>query len=127
MSKPPTSVTLRLASEPAAAARARESLQQACTGLPGPLLADATLLTSEVVTNSVKYAPGMLTLAIECTADAVLVAVADESVTMPTLRQPGYDEPGGRGLQLIDQVASSWGCDMNRDSPGKTFWFRISA
>jgi len=127
VSKPPTSITLRLVSEPTAAIRARDSPRHACAGLPGPLLEDAALLTSEVVTNSVKYAPGTLTIAIECTESAVEVSVADESSTMPTLREVGTDEVGGRGLQLVQLVAREWGCAPHRDGHGKTFWFRVSA
>jgi anti-sigma regulatory factor (Ser/Thr protein kinase) len=127
MSKPTTSVTLRLPAEPAAPERARESLRAVCAGLPWTVVEDATLLTSEIVTNSVKYAHGMLTVAIECAEDVVQVSVADESTSMPTLRRPGLDEAGGRGLQLVDRVATAWGCDRHVDGGGKTVWFRVAA
>ena len=33
---------------------------------------------------------------------------------------------GGRGLQLVDRIAATWGCTRRADGTGKIVWFRVA-
>jgi anti-sigma regulatory factor (Ser/Thr protein kinase) len=86
-------------------------------------LDDLELLVSELVTNAVVHAIGDVEFTICVGADRVRVEVGDANQNPPTLRSP--DGASGRGLHLIDAVASRWGV-VGRDG-GKTVWFEIDA
>lgn len=122
-----TSVTLRLTARPTAAAEARRALTDACRHLTRGLVHDAALLISELVTNAVRYAGGIITVVIDCLSDCVAVAVRDDSPAPPVVRDPGPDDPSGRGLQLVDSLASKWGCQLAPGGAGKTVWFTVAA
>jgi len=88
-------------------------------------LADtATLLASEVLTNSVLHARTPIVLSIELTgSDCVTIAVRDGSTFVPRRRHHGRDATTGRGLELLDQLAQSWRVDADRE--GKTVTFVV--
>ena len=85
------------------------------------------LLTSELVTNAVKYGPkdGAILVSVGCRAAAVDVAVHDEGDDVPVQRRPGPTAVGGRGLRLVDQLADEWGVRVG-PRRGKSVWFRIA-
>ena len=122
-----SSVTVRLPASPEAPRKARESLRRTCgRTTPGHLLHDAELLTSEIVTNVVKHAGGMITIVVECDARKLSVAVADDSPDQPVVRRSATTDLGGRGMQLVDRLAARWGCKPRADGTGKIVWFRIA-
>jgi anti-sigma regulatory factor (Ser/Thr protein kinase) len=93
------------------------------------LCPDAELLVSELVTNAVVHGRGPVELTV-AVADGVLeVGVTDRSPLLPASRSgapllaPSAAE-GGRGLQMVDQVADEWGVATLAD--GKQVWFRLS-
>ncbi|MFJ9583705.1 ATP-binding protein [Streptomyces acidicola] len=98
------------------------------------LVDDATLCTSELVTNSCVHAKGtgaVLLLTAEC--EAVRVTVYDEDRTPPALRE-GYDGESGRGLWIVDALTEGrWGTELPAPrlgldgSEGKGVWFELSA
>jgi anti-sigma regulatory factor (Ser/Thr protein kinase) len=110
-----------------AVAKVRHSLRRNCPALPGHLLYDAELLTSEIVSNVVKHAGGMVTVGIECDGRNLAVTVADESPKEPVLRGPASTEIGGRGMQIVDRLAAQWGSNRLADGTGKVVWFRLAA
>lgn len=89
------------------------------------MLDDALLLTTEVVTNAVKFSQAMITVVIECDGSSVAVAVADESAEPPQRQSPANDQLRGRGLQLVDLLATAWGWKPTSDRAGKVVWFRL--
>ncbi|GLU47453.1 SpoIIE family protein phosphatase [Nocardiopsis ansamitocini] len=55
--------------------------------------------------------------------NSVWVEVFDHDLRLPRIRKAGADDEGGRGLYLVDQLASRWG---SRPTPeGKAVWFEI--
>jgi PAS domain S-box-containing protein len=54
---------------------------------------------------------------------AVWVEVFDPDLRLPRLRSAGENDEGGRGLYLLDQLATRWGSRPTRD--GKAVWFEI--
>ena len=85
----------------------------------------ALLLTSELVTNAVRYGRGLVTLSVRADPPSVRVVVHDSNPELPTLG-PEADESaeGGRGLRLVDALATRWGAE-NRPGDGKDVWFEL--
>lgn len=56
-------------------------------------------------------------------ASSVWVEVFDHDLRLPRIRSAGADDEGGRGLYLVDQLATRWG---SRPTPeGKAVWFEV--
>jgi anti-anti-sigma factor len=83
----------------------------------------AMLVASELVTNAVVHARGPLRLRLELVVGRLHLAVADQSPRLLGLAanpgDPGTE--GGRGLLVVDQLASSWGV-RHRPEGGKEIW-----
>lgn len=93
------------------------------------LVSSAALLTTELVTNSVLHAgtPIEVTVALTGPDVRVRVEVSDEDDTLPTPRPYATDAMTGRGLRLVEAVASRWGAEARAGSqPGKVVWFELS-
>jgi anti-sigma regulatory factor (Ser/Thr protein kinase) len=84
----------------------------------------ATLLTSEVVTNAVMHVGGTIAVRVTCRPAAVRVEVGDSSGQLPVPGEPSQASTGGRGLQLVEALASDWGTAS--EGPGKIVWFEIA-
>ena len=84
---------------------------------------NALLLLNEVITNAIQHAVG--DVAVELCLDAELtVAVGDSSYQAPRRRRPTADSENGRGLHIIDHLATAWGTDP-LPAGGKRVWFRL--
>ncbi|MFF7679462.1 ATP-binding protein [Actinacidiphila glaucinigra] len=77
------------------------------------------LVTSELVTNAIRYggAPVGLRLIRD---DTLVCEVSDPSQTQPRLRRARLSDEGGRGLFLVAQLSSRWGSRYT--AGGKTIW-----
>ena len=53
----------------------------------------------------------------------IRVAVYDTDPRLPAHRVPDQERPGGRGLHLLDQLASRWGAEPT--DGGKVVWFEL--
>lgn len=82
------------------------------------------LLVTELVTNAVMHARSDATVAVRLLPDAVRVEVVDRDDSFPKRRTPHPDRPGGRGLELVEQMSTSWGIDML--DVGKRTWFEVA-
>jgi anti-sigma regulatory factor (Ser/Thr protein kinase) len=85
------------------------------------LIPDATLLASELITNAVVHAGGTIELRARIAGPGLHVEVTDNSAALPRMRQPGLD---GRGLHIVDTLATDWGVDPVAGN-GKTTWFTL--
>ena len=83
----------------------------------------AVLVASELVTNAVVHSQGPVRLRLELHQERLQLAVYDQSPRLLALAtEPGdLDAEGGRGLLIVDQLASTWGV---RHAPGggKAVW-----
>jgi anti-sigma regulatory factor (Ser/Thr protein kinase) len=111
-----------------AAAIARRFVADHADHLDPDLIEDARLLVSEIVTNAVRYGQPEITLMVHLTPPTIGVAVADEGDARPTRpgAPPPPTQPSGRGLLLVDALASVWGVSDNPVSAGKTVWFTLT-
>lgn len=99
-------------------ARAHVNAQLEAWGLDD-LLFTTELIVSELVTNAIRYAGGPVSLRL--IRDRVLVCeVSDPSNTQPRLRRALITDEGGRGLFMIAQLTTRWGCRYG--ARGKTIW-----
>jgi PAS domain S-box-containing protein len=55
--------------------------------------------------------------------DAVWVEVFDSDLRLPRIRMAGETDEGGRGLYLVEQLATRWGSRPTDD--GKAVWFEM--
>ncbi len=88
----------------------------------------AVLLTSELVTNAVQHGAAPIVLQVEHRAAGLRVEVRDAADVFGPLPPRGQDvtAESGRGLALVDALATCWGCAVHTDRPtGKTVWFEI--
>jgi DNA-binding NarL/FixJ family response regulator len=81
------------------------------------------LLTSEVVTNAVRHADAGCQVVVERLRDTLRVSVVDEGAGMPAPRVAGDEAESGRGLALVDTLATDWGVDALPN--GKRVWFEV--
>jgi PAS domain S-box-containing protein len=66
-----------------------------------------------------------VTLRLRRGGSAIWVEVFDPDLRLPRIRSAGETDEGGRGLYLVDQLATRWGSRPTRD--GKAVWFEIPA
>lgn len=86
----------------------------------------AVLLTSEFVTNGIMHGAGGVTVVVLETRDGLRIEVTDAgSATLPRVRASADDDENGRGLLLVDCLASRW--DHVRGEAGLTAWFELDA
>lgn len=77
---------------------------------------DAALLATELVTNSVIHASTDITIDVVVEDGAVCVGVTDASNAAPVLRDQDEKATTGRGLQLVDRVATEWSVVYSENS-----------
>jgi anti-sigma regulatory factor (Ser/Thr protein kinase) len=87
-------------------------------------LDDLLLCLSEVVTNAVLHGEPPIVIAGGIVDAAVRVEVRDGSTTSPVRRTADKFDLTGRGLALLEHMASDWGAEIT--AAGKTVWFEIS-
>jgi len=69
------------------------------------------------------YRPREFTLRLRRGAQSIWVEVFDPDLRLPRLRTARATDEGGRGLYLVEQLATRWG---SRPTPeGKTVWFEV--
>lgn len=115
---------LELPRDERAPAAARRALDELCPPLDPLRREDARLLVSELVTNSVTHGHGdSVVILIDAELPGVLrcEVIDDGGGFVPRAR--GERTVGGWGLDLVEQLASSWGV-----REGSTHvWFELTA
>jgi anti-sigma regulatory factor (Ser/Thr protein kinase) len=121
----PKATNVRLAGDASSAADARQFLISTLTEWSADHhLEIATLLASELVTNAVLHTRSKhVDLSVLLDGDRLRVEVADESGALPARLGGGPLAATGRGLTLVDALASGWGVDVS--AIGKIVWFEV--
>ncbi len=111
--------------DPASVKAAREFIAEVLRGGPGADIDAIQLMVSELATNCIRHTDTGFDVAIvHDHTGAIRVEVADGSAREPVMRAPGPEEPTGRGLRIVDMLASAWGVEQ-RAGRGKTVWFTV--
>jgi anti-sigma regulatory factor (Ser/Thr protein kinase) len=102
---------LLLASEPASAGAARRFVRRHLgrRRLPEQAVDAAVLVSSELVSNAWRHGEGEIELLVSTHDDRVRIEVTDKGRgQVPRVREK-YDESGGWGLRIVDQLSLRWG------------------
>jgi anti-sigma regulatory factor (Ser/Thr protein kinase) len=121
-------VHLHLRPAAAEVGRARATVGKALTswGCPSEAVDDSRLLVSELLANAITHAPGTwITLDLMLIGDRLLLEVTDGSLAQPVVRQADLQEEQGRGMFLVEAVASAWGARRGRRGR-KTTWCTLA-
>ena len=115
-----------LPKESTSPALARRHLRAAGSTLPRDMLEIALLLTSELVTNAVKYGGEHIVLTVSDELDLLRVEVHDDGPAAPRVGAPERNAVGGRGLLLVESLAHEWGTTRGTaQHTGKGVWFTL--
>lgn len=84
----------------------------------------AELLITELATNVVRHAHTNLTVTLAWDGLTLMADVSDANPRPPRPPVAAYPEDeGGRGLLLVDAIATYWSVDLHQH--GKTVWFML--
>lgn len=82
------------------------------------------LLVSELAANAVQHGGTPFTVCFDRTADRVRVEVSDDGGGRPRMAAPDPRALSGRGLRLVDALATAWGI-RQEPAPATTVWFTV--
>ena len=116
---------IQLNAGPEAAAKARRHVRAALYAWDVPVEETvAALLTSELVTNAIRYETGeTVMLVISSTCGQFRVDVHDTSCFVPIPVHGPADAEAGRGLMLVSSLSSQWG--FYPTTAGKAVFFTL--
>jgi DNA-binding NarL/FixJ family response regulator len=89
----------------------------------GEVLDVVNLLVSELVTNAVVHANSEASVAVLLTPAAIRIEVTDNGSGLPAVRDATDEDTTGRGMALVEALASDWGILPRAE--GKTVWFEV--
>ena len=120
-----TYLRVPLAAAPASVRRAREVVRSwlVDVGRSNTEYVAAQIVT-ELTTNAVVHAHGPVVLHLWCRRDGVRIGVSDGSTELPRLTSEDPSAASGRGLHLVDRLASRWDSDVHER--GKITWAEIT-
>jgi serine phosphatase RsbU (regulator of sigma subunit)/anti-sigma regulatory factor (Ser/Thr protein kinase) len=90
----------------------------------GPLVDDAQLVVSELVTNALLHGGGRGEVRLRRIDDGVRAEVVDRSHNLPVVAVIGDRTLTGRGLHLVTRVSRQWGVEPLES--GKIVWAEIA-
>ena len=111
-------------------ARGRIGAELREAGLSATAMADAALVTSELLSNAILHARPLPDACVRISwilsAAAVEIVVSDGGgATRPRAARPSLSSIGGRGLGIVEHLCSSWG--VRADERGSTVWAVVPA
>lgn len=122
---PDTAVSAVLTTDPASVPQGRRFVRETLDAWNcSALVETATLLVSELLSNAVRHACGPLSLRLRRAGAELSVEVCDGSPVVPQARYAVADEESGRGLLLVDSLATAWGTLPTAE--GKAVWFSLT-
>ena len=92
--------------------------------LPEPLIRDATLIASELVTNAIVHGEPPIVLRIRRTRHELTLEVSDQASAMPRKLKATAEDLHGRGLAIIAGMSSRWAA--RPDGHGKVVWSALT-
>jgi anti-sigma regulatory factor (Ser/Thr protein kinase) len=87
---------------------------------------DASLLTTELISNAVEHGTGAVDLDITVHGGLLRIGVHDDAAQLPVVQDAEDSESSGRGIWLVQSMARDWGSDPSGAGPGKTVWFELT-
>jgi CheY-like chemotaxis protein/anti-sigma regulatory factor (Ser/Thr protein kinase) len=113
--------TLEVGPRPADVRLARRFLAAHCERWGcDPIVDDAEIVVTELVTNAFVHAATTCRLALSFSRGRLRIEVRDEAEGAPDPQAPDTARESGRGLLLVSAMADAWGVEPLRD--GKVVW-----
>jgi anti-sigma regulatory factor (Ser/Thr protein kinase) len=109
---------------PAARDRVADRSQRLGLHLGEELTHDLKLLTGELVSNSVMHTKAACVVCVRWTGQRLRVEVTDVDPTLVTPSEALSTDEHGRGLFLVDALATEWG--SHACTGGKNTWFELA-
>jgi anti-sigma regulatory factor (Ser/Thr protein kinase) len=118
---------LGVPSDPAAPSFVRQWIRDMlhASGVTSEVLGDTLLVVNELVMNAVVHAATPIVVSLEYSRNTCRCSVRDRSSTGPMPRIVERADGSGRGLRLVNAIASAWG--VERSATGTTVWAEIGA
>jgi anti-sigma regulatory factor (Ser/Thr protein kinase) len=114
----------RLARDPSSAAEARRFVRSALADWGASNLDEtAALLVTELVTNAILHTRSGPEVTARLDGHRLRVEVGDDDQSPPVRRYYDPRATTGRGLVLVDELASAWGTEPA--AGGKVVWFEL--
>lgn len=121
----PAPLVWSLPADPSAVPLARRKLRDHLDGASESQRDRILLAASELVTNAVLHGEGPVTLRAWLDGARKRVEVSETGAGSPSpRREHPVDSEGGRGLHIVEVMASRWG--VTPAQPGKTVWFEVT-
>ncbi|MFF1906071.1 ATP-binding protein [Kitasatospora sp. NPDC058218] len=90
--------------------------------LSGDASGEVELCAGEVIANAVEHTGGRCAASVEWRGERLRVEVADAGASLAR-STPEEEATNGRGLLLVEALASAWG--WHRQGAGKVVWFEF--
>jgi anti-sigma regulatory factor (Ser/Thr protein kinase) len=117
-------VELTLPGQSSSVPEARHFVESALSAwAPSDLTWEAAVCVTELAGNCALHAKTDFTIRLEMSDTALRIEVSDGSRRRPMMRDHGSSATTGRGLRLLQTIASRWGVDIN--PAGKTVWLTL--
>jgi anti-sigma regulatory factor (Ser/Thr protein kinase) len=117
-------VRARFPADPASAGKARRLLDETLRSWRCDALVDiATLLVSELVANAILHAGTTIEVVARIVPQRLRVEVHDDDARMPVRKHYSELSGTGRGLLLVERLATDWGSEATES--GKRVWFEL--
>jgi anti-sigma regulatory factor (Ser/Thr protein kinase) len=121
-------VDIPLPADSTAPRAARSFVRDNCPHLGGEVLDDITLIVSELVSNAVRHGRPEIALRMTVEPLSVDVSVLDHGTALPPAQATPAPDPtaaSGRGLAIVESLASDWGVHPLETESGKCVWARL--
>lgn len=102
---------------------ARRLVDDALRSAPEPARSAVVLLAGEILTNAVVHGGGWFLLHLDVSTRRVRVEVTDASAGQPRVLRPNGIREHGRGMAIVDAMATKWGTDHLGSH--KVVWFEL--
>ena len=123
----PDVACLRLTPHPTAPRASRDFIARTLLGWGlGSHVPAASLVVSELVTNSTIHAGTDIELSVAWSLGALRLTVQDRSPDLPRQRHPRFVDVHGRGLSLVTGLSRAFGV-LPADGGGKVVWAVLNA
>ena len=84
------------------------------------------LALSELVTNAIVHAGGLITVRVWRDGDGLHLEVVDGDAQTPRMAKPNPEGFDAGGLPIVAAVAQEWGWDEGPNGRGKRVWLTLS-
>jgi anti-sigma regulatory factor (Ser/Thr protein kinase) len=95
-------------------------------GVADEVIDDASLLTSELLSNAIHHGTGVVELRVEAEGGRLRVAVHDQGDETPVVNHADPASTRGSGMWIVQSIAHDWGTEANGSEPGTSVWFELS-